>query len=155
MNGLKKVLKSKRGVCVAFSNIFNYILQSEGIKALPVHGSLRGGEGHQLSRVCIGEDKWAYFDPTYGISPENSVDWRYYHMSRQKVGKYCELMETECKYNSDESMLWPELKEKITFEEQPDFVRKAKTKEIISPSRQVTPIKSVAPKIKKDNLEVE
>jgi len=124
-----QVLKNKRGVCASFSNIFNYILQSEGIKSLPVHGKCDNSRdgAHQLSKVCMDNNEWAYYDPTWGMGFGGNVDWRFFHMSKQKVNSYCKLSEREDSYKSAKDTPWSELREKIELESMPIFQRNIKS----------------------------
>lgn len=124
IRSFSKVLTKKRGVCAAFSNIFNYILQSEGITCLPVHSG--AGKAHQLSKVRNSNDEWSYYDPTFGIGFNGNVDWRFFHMSKERVNLYCILNDREKHYKSDKDIAWPVLKEKIELESLPMLQRNIK-----------------------------
>ena len=91
IRGTNSVLDSKKGVCVAFSNIFNYILQSEGIESVPIHGQMiYEGVGHQLSLVRSINGKVIIADPTQGTGAEE--DYMFYcSMPNGVLRGYCKL----------------------------------------------------------------
>ena len=75
----------------------------------------------------MDNNEWAYYDPTWGIGFGGNVDWRFFHMSKQKVNSYCKLSEREDSYKSAEDIPWSELREKIELELMPIFQRNIKS----------------------------
>ncbi|MFK7810364.1 MAG: transglutaminase domain-containing protein [Saprospiraceae bacterium] len=69
---LKKVIKSKKGVCEDYALLFNAIVQKLGYESFIVEGYTKTDEGKIISRIGHAwnavkvRGKWSLYDPTWG-----------------------------------------------------------------------------------------
>ena len=108
------VLKSKKGVCVGYSNIFCYVLQSEGIEAIPVSVISKSEGGHRIARVKDNNNnnnKWLYFDPTASRVMGNL--WKYFALSKTQAERYYDM-------TNEEHIITPEALDRKKLDEKID-----------------------------------
>ncbi len=79
----EKVIKRKKGVCEGYTNLYNALCSSIGIRALAVPGVTKNQKGnvsqfgHNWSLICA-DGKWGLVDATWGAGIVNMNDGKYH-----------------------------------------------------------------------------
>lgn len=77
-----QVIKRKKAVCEGYTNLFNALCSSVGIKAIGVGGFTKNKNGtispfgHAWSLICA-DGQWGLVDATWGAGVVNTANWKY------------------------------------------------------------------------------
>lgn len=78
---ITKTLKTRKGICIDYANVFNEIAHTLGIKSVVVSGYTKINDrvsnlSHAWCAAKI-DNKWYLFDPTWGSGYVNNTDKKY------------------------------------------------------------------------------